>query len=69
MSNDFEIVKYSNVYTLDPFSDRARTWVHENLGNAEKWGTGIVIEPEYILPIQSILTKSGFKYSLSEVHD
>jgi hypothetical protein len=48
---DFLVEDHGSIMILQPLSAEAKVWAEENLGEAMRWGGGVVIEPRYLPPI------------------
>ena len=59
---DFNIIDYGNdLYTLDPITDEAKTWIHSTISDPIMWGNGVIVESSKVTDIHNTLIRSGFK--------
>ena len=57
---DFQLIRQSTIYLLEPLTDTARAWVEEHIpADATRFGPAIVVEHRYIADIVTGITVAG----------
>ena len=59
---DFHIQNEGSIVILYPHGREAQEWIEEHLpADAQRWGTGIVIEPRYLEDILNGIRADGLE--------
>ncbi len=57
---DFQLIRQTTIYLLEPLTDAARAWVGKHIpAGATRFGPAIVVEHRYIADIAAGITRDG----------
>lgn len=60
MTADFNVIDHGSIAVLTPVSAEATTWCDDHLpDDAPRWGSGYVIESNYLPPILEGIAEEG----------
>jgi hypothetical protein len=60
--SDFTVQNEGSIVILYPHGHAAQEWIEEHIPeDAQRWGTGIVIEPRYLDPIIDGIRDAGLE--------
>jgi hypothetical protein len=61
---DFRIINGGSVYLVTPITQDAKTWVEENVFEAQWFGGGFAVEPRYVEDVTRGMLEAGLTGTL-----